>query len=179
MAIYTKKGDRGETSIIGKKKGETIRISKASALIDTIGAIDEANSYLGIVAFKLGNKSSQIKEIQRSLFTIGSILAGANILPKGFITKKLELDIDRMDRELPKLTNFIIPGGSEISSHLMYARVLVRKAERRIVFLTQHCKFKFQGSILVFMNRLSDYLFVLARWVNNKNKVKETEWKPK
>jgi cob(I)alamin adenosyltransferase len=186
MSIYTKKGDKKETSIFSKKGGKAMRLSKADPLIEAIGAIDEANSYLGIIVSKLKTQKSKVKtktqklkleEIQRNLFTIGAVLAGANVEIKKGSTKELEKEIDRMGKELPKLTKFILPGGSVISAHLMYARALVRKAERRVVFLTQKSKLKSQNSILEYMNRLSDYLFVQARRVNYKNKIEEVKWK--
>jgi len=84
-----------------------------------------------------------------------------------------------MEKELPKITGFILPGGSEVSAHLMYARTLVRRAERRIVALTLNSYPLIHNSIIRYINRLSDYLFVLARWMNHQSKIKELKWKTK
>jgi len=180
MPIYTKKGDRGETSIFRKKEGQSIRVSKADLLIEAIGSIDESNSYLGIIAAKANKVPStkilkgKIEKIQRDLFTIGSILAGAKLGLTGARVEELEQEIDEMDDKLPKLNNFILPGGSEVSAHLMFMRVIVRRAERRVVALAK--KMTINHQLLKYLNRLSDYLFVLARWVNFQSKVKETKW---
>lgn len=180
MPIYTKKGDKGETSIFQKKNGRSIRLSKADLLIEAIGGVDEANSYLGIIASVTNKTPStrtvkmKIEEIQRDLFTIGSILAGANLnLTLGRV-EGFEREIDEMDKKLPKLNNFILPGGSETSAHIMFARVLVRRTERRVVALAKRMPIK--QELMKYLNRLSDYLFVLARWVNLQNEVKETKW---
>ena len=186
MTIYTKKGDAGETTIFQKGRGKIIMISKASALIDVIGALDEANSYIGVIASYLKSSDQKIKNkvylsrifhIQRNLFAISSALAGAKISLKSLEVKMFEKEMDRMDKDLPVLSNFILPGGSPVGAQLMYARTLVRKAERKIVLLTQKSKIESQKIILIYMNRLSDYLFVLARRVNIESKVKEIKWK--
>lgn len=186
MSLYTKKGDGGKTSILRKNRGKSIRLSKASPLIDAIGTIDEANSYLGVVAsnFKLkylkrGLKDAIIKieEIQKSLFTVGSIIAGSEIPTNNLDVIKLEEEIDKIENALPKLEKFILPGGNLISAQLMFARTLIRRAERKIVFLNNRSKIKSYRIIFMYINRLSDYLFVLARWVNFKAGVKEINWK--
>jgi cob(I)alamin adenosyltransferase len=180
MPIYTKKGDKGETSIFRRKMGKSVRVSKADLLIEAIGSIDEANSYLGIIA-SISNKvtstkilKAKIEEIQKDLFTIGSMLAGAKLKIVSGRVEGLEKEIDEMDSKLPKLNNFILPGGSEVSAHLMFTRVVVRRAERRVVALAK--KMTINHQLLKYLNRLSDYLFVLARWVNLQSKVKETKW---
>lgn len=183
MKIYTKKGDKGETSIFSKKGGKEIRLSKADPLIDTIGVVDEVNSYLGVVLSEIKNQKSKVKftitkskieDIQRNLFTIGAVLAGANLTLKNLKTKKLEIEIDKMEEELPKLTNFILPGGSVVSAHLMYARALVRRAERSVAALSE--TEKISPSVLKYLNRLSDYLFILARYQNLISGRKEKLW---
>lgn len=198
MTIYTKKGDKGLTSIIKNINGKTVKISKASILVNALGALDEANSYLGIITSKINNphfavsnsaswgrrkskvkiniKVTKIEDIQRDLFSIGSILAGAAIGWDGGNVGQLEQDIDKMTEEIPVLTGFILPGGTQISSHLMYTRTLVRKAERRVVGIKNKIAVKYRMPIIKYLNRLSDYLFVLARWINYKNSVKEVRW---
>ena len=185
MPIYTKTGDDGTTAIFTKKDGRSIRISKSDSLIEAIGAVDGANSYFGIITSEIKQKTENkslaknIEEIQRDLFTVGAILAGANFELKKLRTEELEKEMDRMEKELPKITGFILPGGSEVSAHLMYARTLVRRAERRIVALTLNSYPLIHNSITKYINRLSDYLFVLARWVNHQSKIKELKWKTK
>ncbi len=167
MAIYTKRGDKGETSLYDKNSRQNIRVSKDSLRIEAIGAIDELNSYLGVA-------SADLKDIQRDLFTIGSILAGAKLrFPKSKI-KKLEKVIDKLEGTLPVLKNFILPGGIQTAANLQYARALCRRAERAIVRL----EIKNQ-EILAYINRLSDYLFMLARKANYDVGIKEEVWKRK
>lgn len=161
MSVYTKTGDKGETGTFAGK-----RISKSSRLIAVIGAIDELNSYLGVVG--------SLTDIQRNLFTINSMLSGAKLeFPKD-ATKKLEREIDKMEAKLPTLTNFIIYSGTPRAIKLYYTRALARRAERALVDLG----FKvYDLRILAYINRLSDYLFTLARYTNYKKKVKEEVWK--
>jgi len=180
MPIYTKKGDKGTTSIFKKEKGKAVRVSKADLLIETIGSVDEANSYLGILRSILIkgvmgiDLKKEIEYLQKDLFTIGSMLAGSKLQISDGRVGEFEDNIDKMDQILPKLTNFILPGGSEISAGLMFSRTLVRRAERRVVALTKIRRVN--PTILIYLNRLSDYLFVLARWVNFKNNYKEMKW---
>ena len=120
MSVYTKTGDKGMTGTFGGK-----RISKSSKLISTIGAIDELNSYLGIIG--------KLTDIQRNLFTINSMLSGAKLeFPKN-ATKKLEREIDKMEKKMPVLANFIIYSGCTKSTQIYYARALCRRAERAFV----------------------------------------------
>lgn len=161
MSVYTKTGDKGKTSNFGGK-----RISKSSKLIQSIGAIDELNSFLGMI--------KGLSNIQRNLFTINSILSGAKLeFPKD-ATKKLEREIDEMEGKMPVLANFIIYSGTGRATKLYYARALARRAERSLAKL-QITNTKLQ--ILPYINRLSDYLFTLARFENFKKRVKEEVWK--
>lgn len=177
MAIYTKTGDKGTTRVFDKKTQTLIGIRKDSCKIKSIGAIDELNSFLGIV------KSSgtdpkllrRVEEIQGNLFVINSILAGSKLRFSKTKTKKLEREIDNWEGTLPVLKNFIFYGGSQESSLLFYARALARKSERSIVsFAKQEAV---PESIRIYMNRLSDYLFMLARNINSERGVKENFWK--
>lgn len=162
MSVYTKTGDKGKTGTFGGK-----RVSKSSRLIQAIGAIDELNSYLGIIG--------HLSDVQRNLFTINSILSGAKLEFSKDATKKLEKEIDEMEGKMPVLANFIIYSGTPRATKLYYARALARRAERALV--AYGSRFTVHSSLLVYLNRLSDYLFTLARYTNFKKKVKEEVWK--
>ncbi len=178
MSIYTKFGDKGKTSLYGGKT-----VSKASLRVKAYGAIDELNSSLGIVLSFLKDKDLKTKLLllQKDLFEIGSSLASlstnkdkdlSRYLEKR--TKEFEKEIDFLTKKLPELENFILPGGGIAGSSLHYARTLVRRAERRVVELSE--KEKINLEILIFINRLSDLLFMYARFINHKEKKKEIKW---
>jgi cob(I)alamin adenosyltransferase len=173
MVIYTKKGDRGETSLFDAKR----RVLKSSSYIRAVGSIDELNSYLGIILAHSKNISLNkiLLLIQNNLFTINAILAGANLKLDNSEVRQLEMIVDNIERKLPILKNFILPGGSKISAELMYARTLARRAEREMVGVN----FRNKPEILAYVNRLSDTLFMLARNQNFKSKFKEIIWQPK
>lgn len=158
MAIYTKTGDKGTTGTFAGK-----RVPKSSKLIAVIGAIDELNAYLGI--------TGGLTEIQENLFTINSILSGAKLEFNEAPTKKLEKEIDRIEGALPVQKNFIIYSGTKKAKELFFARALCRHAERELVNL------KTRPEILIYINRLSDYLFILARLENHKHSQKESYWR--
>ncbi len=178
MAIYTKKGDTGETSLFDSNLSKGKRISKDSLRIQAVGSLDELNSYLGVCKAHTKNRhvGTQIKYVQKNLLTISSILAGSKLRFTKVHTKKLEELIDQMDKSLPKLTNFIVLGGSKSATHIQHARTVARRAERVVVSLNKEEKIKPQ--ILAYLNRLSDYLFVLARKMDFDKGKKETVWKP-
>lgn len=152
------------------------RVSKDSLIVEALGAIDELNSFLGIAKTQSNDTKIQkiIGEVQKNLLTIGSITGGSNLRFSRAQTKKLERMIDGLEGKLPILKNFVVPGGSVTAARLQYARALTRRAERRIVALsnTQITK----PSILIFMNRLSDFLFMLARKVNADLKIPDEVW---
>lgn len=177
MSIYTKKGDKGETGLFSSNKSEKIRVSKASLRIETIGTIDEANTFLGLAgSFIKNNKlKEKITKIQRHLFEVGAILAGAKLTLDENLTGQMEKEIDEMDRVLPTLTHFILPGGGKAGSLLFMARTFVRRAERKVVALSR--KEKVAPTVLIYLNRLSDYVFTLARYSNLKEGKKEEIWK--
>ncbi len=168
MAIYTKKGDRGETGLFNGK-----RLLKDSLLIEAIGAIDEANSAWGVVGSHTENGRTKelINKIQSDLFTIGSILAGAKLSFPFSKTKYLEKEIDKLEDALPVLANFILPGGSKPACFFHLARSTTRRAERRLVALLNPSAVP--STLLPFINRLSDFAFCLARKENFDSKVKE------
>jgi cob(I)alamin adenosyltransferase len=179
MGIYTRMGDKGETGLFSSDKSKKIRVSKSSLVIETIGSVDEANTSLGLAAsfiknIKLENK---IIEIQRHLFEVGSILAGAKIDFDKHLVEQMEKEIDEMDKVLPRLTHFILPGGGKGGSFLFIARTSVRRVERRVVELSK--KEKIVPEVLIYLNRLSDYVYTLARYSNFKEKIKEKAWMEK
>lgn len=162
MSVYTKTGDKGKTGMASGK-----RVSKSSKVIQAIGAIDELNSYLGIIG--------RLSDVQRNLFTINSMLSGAKLTFPKDATKKLEREIDTMESKMPVLTNFIIYSGTPRATKLYFARALCRRAERILVAASDDKHPNLDR--LMYLNRLSDYLFTLARFTNFKKKVKEEVWK--
>lgn len=178
MKIYTKHGDGGETSLIGGKT-----VAKDDARMEAVGQVDELNSVIGIViAFSDSNELKEmLLKIQRTLFVIGADLAtpvGEKItIPRLSPQKISELEniIDKINAKLPKIQSFILPGGSKTASLIHLARVICRETERRVVALNKHEKIN--EAIPVYLNRLSDLLFVLARDTNYRKKVPETLWR--
>lgn len=177
MPIYTKKGDKGTTTLFDPKLTNNERVNKDNIRLQTIGSLDELNSYLGIIKTSTNDLFfiNLIKKIQTNIFTINSILAGARLPFGAKKITELEKLIDRLDQELPKLTKFILPGGSSLSAQFQYARSLTRHAERNLVSLNQIEKIKPEN--LKYINRLSDTLFTLARYANYKLGLKDDIWK--
>lgn len=176
MAIYTKRGDRGETSLYDEKNAQRVRVSKNSLVVEALGTIDELNSFLGVSRTFCDDKKLDdfIKEIQKNLLTIGSITAGSKLRFSKVKTKQLEKKIDDLEGSLPVLKNFILPGGSKLAAHLHYSRSLSRRTERVFVRLSKKVEVKEQ--VLIYLNRLSDTLFMLARGVNASKGVKDYVW---
>ena len=180
--IYTKVGDKGTTSLIGGTK-----VAKSDMRIEAYGTVDELNSYIGLCRDLLTDDHSKktLKEIQDRLFTIGSSLAcDPEKEPKMKIPdlKKedvtlLEKEIDEMDKVLPEMKHFILPGGHSTVSHIHIARCVCRRAERSCVRLQQQSEE--EPLVLKYLNRLSDYLFVLARYASHILKAEEIAWKPR
>lgn len=181
MKIYTKTGDTGMTALFGGK-----RVSKADLRIETYGTVDELNSFLGLVRDQEVNhkRKAELIEIQDRLFTIGSILAmepgNTNVktpqLSEADVTF-LEAKIDAMDKDLPPLRSFVLPGGHPSVSHSHVARTVCRRAERICISLDRHEPI--DPLIIKYLNRLSDYLFVLCRKMTHELKAEETPWKPR
>jgi len=169
MPIYTRTGDDGTTSLFGGK-----RVLKCEELVDVYGSIDELNSWIGLVRSK--SKDKRLKIIQSDLLTIGSSLSGSKINVTSFEPHITEMEkyIDDMDKELPRLTNFILPGGSEHAALVHIARSICRRVERQAVALSK--KQNLDPLIIKYLNRLSDLLFTLARFINMQGKVRETVW---
>lgn len=175
MAIYTKAGDKGETKVFDEKTKELIKVSKTSKKIKAIGAIDELNSFLGIIKSGSIKNKKIISEIQQNLFAINSILAGTNLAFSKAKTKKLEKQIDNWEGSLPVQKNFLIYGGILEATQVFYARALSRRAERAVVELSKLDTVK--ESVLIYLNRLSDFLFMLGRSLNFDSGTKEEYWK--
>jgi cob(I)alamin adenosyltransferase len=173
MPIYTRKGDKGETNLLSK------RIPKDSLEIEVLGVVDEASSFLGLAAAFLKEQylKNKITQVQRSLFKLGSIIAGARLSISKSQVMKYEKEIDAWTRAMPPVKNFIYPGGSRPAALVFIGRTVVRRAERLIVKLSKERKLN--SNVLIYINRLSDYLFVLARYINFRQGVKEAFWKAK
>lgn len=180
--IYTKTGDKGSTSLLGGTK-----VLKSDLRIEAYGTVDELNSYVGLCRDLLKDEPSItiLQEIQDRLFTIGSSLAcDPEKEPKMKIpdlkeedVQLLEKEMDRMNESLPEMKNFVLPGGHPTVSHLHIARCVCRRAERCCVRLNQ--EEKEDPIIIKYLNRLSDYFFVLARYTAHFLQAKEIPWKPR
>lgn len=176
MAIYTKKGDRGTTSVFEPNPAKRGRISKSALRVHAIGAVDELNSYIGIANSYCTTQETAVflSSVQRDLFTIGSILAKAPLQLDKTRLEALERKIDEIDAVLPPLRNFLMPEGTISAVHLMYARAIARRAERRIVAL--HKVEALPEMVLSYMNRMSDLLFILFRDENRRGGISEEIW---
>jgi len=180
MKIYTKGGDKGSTSLWGGK-----RISKASLRIETYGTTDELNVHIGLIRDVIKDDDSRflLEKIQQQLFAIGAHLAADPekkglklplIDPHG--ATALEEAIDSMEKELPPLTSFILPGGHQFVSFCHLGRVVCRRTERLVVALNDEDEVN--PDIILYLNRLSDYLFVLSRKIAISVAAEELPWKP-
>jgi cob(I)alamin adenosyltransferase len=183
MKIYTKVGDKGTTSLIGGTK-----VSKSNKRIEAYGTVDELNSHIGLCRdlIDIPHQKDILKEIQDRLFTIGSSLAcDPEKETKLFIPDLLETDVDllekemdQMNMELPELQFFIMPGGHPTVSQLHIARCICRRTERLVVELL-HTEETTDILIFKYLNRLSDHLFVLARFMAKHLNAEEIAWKPR
>jgi cob(I)alamin adenosyltransferase len=183
LKIYTKTGDTGTTGLIGGTK-----VSKSNMRIETYGTIDELNSYIGLVNDNCNDDHAKniLKEIQDRLFTIGSSLAcdpdkeQKMKIPdlKEADVELLENEIDKMNESLPEMKSFILPGGHVAVSTIHVARCICRRSERWCVNMQEHELF-IDPLIIKYLNRLSDYLFVLARYIGHLLHVAEVVWRPR
>lgn len=181
--IYTKTGDKGTTSLIGGTK-----VPKSHLRIEAYGTVDELNSYIGLVRDLLTDEPGRItlQEIQDRLFTIGAALACDPVketkmrIPdlKDTDISLLEQEIDRMEEALPAMKSFLLPGGHATISQLHIVRCVCRRAERCCVRLELEGE-EVEPGILQYLNRLSDYLFVLARYTGLQLQAPEIPWKPR
>ena len=181
MKVYTKKGDKGETGLIGGT-----RVSKSSIRIEAYGTVDELNSYVGLLrdnAFDEKGKD-QLIEIQDRLFTLGSWLANDEEKSKMKLPELLESDItyledaiDEMELSLEPMKFFVLPGGHQTVSFAHIARCVCRRAERLVVGASN--EIPINDNVISYLNRLSDYFFVYSRYLAFKLKAEEIAWKPR
>jgi cob(I)alamin adenosyltransferase len=177
--IYTRTGDKGETGLVTGQ-----RVPKDSARVEAYGTVDELNSAIGLsMSFiEYQEVNELLSGIQSDLFVLGADLATPNHGPPRIprvnqgMVEALERHIDKFDAELRPLRAFILPGGDRGASLLFLARAIARRCERKLAALSRTEKI---GDSLAYMNRLSDLLFVLGRWVNAKRGVMEKEWRSK
>ena len=183
MKIYTKTGDKGTTALFSGK-----RVSKDHIRIDSYGTVDELNAHLGLVRDQDldEDSSNSLIKIQDKLFTLGAILASgpASESMEAKLPKLeeddiifLELEIDRMNEALPEMTHFVLPGGHAAVSHCHVARTVCRRAER--ISTALYNIEAFDDKVLKYLNRLSDYLFVLSRHIARDKHAAEVKWIPK
>ena len=177
VKIYTRTGDDGSTGLIGGK-----RVSKSNPRIIAYGSIDELNSSLGIILSSKLDKDIQdlLVKIQNDLFVVGADLANENAKDTSNrieeeMVRFLENSIDRLEKELPPITYFILPGGDPVASQVHMARAISRRAETNIVSLAE--KEQINKFCQIYINRLSDLLFVIARAINKRKMIKDIAWK--
>ncbi|MEO8026243.1 MAG: cob(I)yrinic acid a,c-diamide adenosyltransferase [Bryobacteraceae bacterium] len=186
--IYTKRGDAGETSLVGGH-----RLPKDAVRIEAYGTVDELNSFVGLACVsteqlgpdhpRVGALTAILRRVQHELFNLGSILA---TLPKDVDEKQpritlgeveqLEIEIDQMNEGLPSLRSFVLPGGSRVNAELHVCRTVCRRAERILITLAR--TEEVPPECIKYLNRLSDALFVWSRWVNNQIQAPEVLWEP-
>lgn len=181
MKVYTKTGDQGETSLFGGK-----RVKKYDIRIEAYGTSDELNSWIGMIRSQQIHESHQsiLEIVQDRIFTLGAQLAADPDKPKLKMPRIKQEDIvlleqrmDEMDESLPVMTKFTLPGGNEIVSYCHLARCVCRRCERRVIELAETASV--DPLIVQYLNRLSDYLFVLGRKLAQETDAKEVYWEPK
>jgi cob(I)alamin adenosyltransferase len=179
MKIYTKTGDKGQTGLV-----DGSRVSKSHVRIQAVGTLDEANAFLGWLATELPESPEKklLFDVQSLLFNCGARLAEpseTSNLPSRLASKndikKLEQSIDGMTKKLPPLNQFILPGGTEAACRTQIARSVIRRAEREIIAL-KDAGIRVEEEIIQFVNRLSDWLFTLARYLNHQADQKDIIW---
>ena len=182
MALFTGKGDGGTTKHFDTESGK--RVSKTSPITEALGALDEVNSFLGLakirsaerglyVGTELPSFEHIVHELQQILFTVQAEMAGADKSVQAMKVAWLEEIINEIEKELPPISTFFISGGSELAATFDFARTLARKAERRVVGVTELEDRKINTNTLAFMNRLSSVLYALARLSNHKSGINE------
>lgn len=180
MKIYTKTGDKGMTSLIGGK-----RVSKSSLRLESYGTIDELSSFIGLLITYVNDAGdiSLLQTIQNDLFVVGGYLAtdtdsnsSNDFVVSSEMIESIENAIDRIQLVVPPLRSFILPGGCRAASYAHVCRTICRRAERCICAL-ENSGVSIDVNVSSYINRMSDYFFVLARKLNNENNVKDVEWK--
>lgn len=181
MKIYTKTGDKGTTSLVGGQ-----RISKCCDRIESYGTIDELNSQIGLLVTYCTDQRDKdiLQSVQGKLFVIGGYLAtdtskttlSSTLVLKHESVEEMEHEIDRLDASVPPIRSFILPGGCRAAALCNVCRTVCRRAERCIIRLSE-CGTDIDPTVLSYMNRLSDYLFLLARKLNADNKIEDIVWR--
>jgi len=180
MKIYTKTGDSGQTGLQGG-----VRVAKHDARVEAYGNVDELNSCLGLAITMAGPEiSGLLLPIQSQLFNLGTVLSFGKgdrsklpgITMDSILT--IEEDIDELEKHLPPLKNFVMPGGCELAARLHLARTVCRRAERSVSFLLESIDETEVSLALQFLNRFSDYLFVMARYANKLAGIEDLPWLP-
>lgn len=181
--IYTRQGDRGETSLVGGQ-----RVPKDNARIETYGTVDELNAFVGMACHSaqeagIADLAGILLRIQHELFNLGSILATlpSDVHPRqprvtNVDIRQLEQEMDRMNAELAPLRSFVLPGGSRLNTEIHACRAICRRAERLAVALARHDEVSAEA--VEYLNRLSDAFFVYSRWANFRLGVPEVLWEP-
>lgn len=174
--VYTKKGDDGTTSLLSGR-----RVSKTIQEIKAVGSLDELNSFIGLLRSEILDINGIFEIIQWNLFNAGSMIINDNNIQLTEITlndlKLLEDSMDKMNEELPELKNFILPKGSKSVATAHICRTIARRTEIEVLDCKVLDNFEKLHPITMYLNRLSDYFFVLARYIAHKEEVKETIWK--
>lgn len=180
MKVYTKTGDKGQTSLVGGQ-----RISKSCQRLETYGMVDELNSHVGVLVTFVDEKADKsfLVNVQNSLFVVGGYLATADTESAervtGGLTERLvtdaEAEIDRLQEMLPPLKNFILPGGSRAAAYAHVCRTICRRTERQVARLMESGE-TVDDIVMAYINRLSDYFFVLARKLNTDAGVPDVNW---
>ncbi len=168
--LYTRKGDTGTTKMFNSGPG--VRLSKSSAIAEALGSLDEANSYTGVTKSKVQSLKFEIQnthiseilhDVQNDLFIIQAQVAGADKKIAGDKVERIEKIIDTIEKDLPPIKTFLIPGTNEISAHFDFTRTLVRRAERRVVAVHEAKLITIDPYTLVYLNRLSSLFYAFAR----------------
>jgi cob(I)alamin adenosyltransferase len=176
--LYTRKGDSGTTKTFGCDQ----RVSKSSAIAEALGSLDEVNSFLGLCKIysksknyklKTKNFSDIVHAVQQNLFIVQASVAGAPKAISGDKVKEVEALVDNAEKEMPPIKTFFISGGTELAAMFDVSRTLARRAERRVVTVSEEGKIKVSSDTLAYLNRLSSLLYALARLANHKAKIKE------
>jgi len=180
--VYTKTGDKGTTSLIGGT-----RVSKGDLQLDAYGTVDELSSHIGMIwSYDIDQHSKEVlQSTQNQLFVIGAYLATDSAVSDlrnrlsrdNALIEQLENEMDVLENALPPLTNFVLPGGHPAVSACHIARTVCRRAERKVVEMSQ--QLEVDEWVITYLNRLSDYLFVLSRHLSNFFNIEEIPWKPK
>jgi len=176
--LYTKKGDDGKTELFSAKGRPASgwvcdqRFSKSSVIAEALGSIDELDSFLGLIKSRVENKD-EINQIQENLFIIQAQVAGADKKISDEKVENMEKNIDSIEKEIPPIVSFIIPGANEISAMFDFARTLARKTERRVISVSEEKIINIDKNTFSYLNRLSSLLFALARFSASEKGIEE------